>query len=305
MKSEVLLEKMKIRSLPLEERVRLYNEAINLREKFKWGRVLIGRKIGVSPNVVGNWIHKGVKPMTKYNMFEPKPSKELSYVIGVIFGDGSITRTGYIHLSAMDKDFVNRFAFCLTKILNKNCPVRESKGVPYVWIGCRLFCDFMRNGLEYLKPFIEKFPKDFIQGLADSEGSPNVAVYKDRGKDRFDAKVVVAANTNMQLLKYTQHLLQKFFHIKSNISLNVEAEKVRVSKGRTTKTTKGAYRLTIDRFFDSKRFARLIGFSIIRKQEKLRDSLEIKQKYGSGTEAIRAWLSLYKKVNSKWVKTEI
>jgi intein-encoded DNA endonuclease-like protein len=294
-----------IRKLTLEERIRLYNEAINFRKKYGWGRVLIARKIGVLPGTVEGWINKGVKPTTKYNMFRCKVSRELSYVIGVIFGDGSVTKSGYISLKAMDRDFVEKFALCLTKILNKNCPVRKSKGVYYVWIGCKLFCNFIRNGFEYLKPFIESYPKDFIQGFADSEGSPNVTIYRDRSKKRFDARVVVATNTNRALLEYIQNLLRRFFDIKSNISLNVKAGKVRILKGRIVKTTKNAYRLTIDRFSDSKKFLRIIGFSIARKQEKLKDSLEIKQKYGSGTEAINAWLRLYKKVNGEWIKVEI
>ncbi|MDI6798398.1 MAG: LAGLIDADG family homing endonuclease [Candidatus Aenigmarchaeota archaeon] len=292
----------KSRDIPIQERINLHRKALRLHQKFAWGKVRIGKALNLNPNTVENWIHKGVNPSSHFTLFTPKISKEISYVIGVAFGDGSATKTGYIHLTSIDREFVEKFAHCMTKILEKTCPIRESNGLPYVWIGCKLLCNFLKKQLSYLRLFIENFPKEFIQGFADSEGSPNVTIYKDRGRGRFDVRVIVACNTNRAILKYVQNLLKNHFNIKSNIPINVRAGTVRISKGHITRTTKDAWRLTIDRFPDTIKFARNIGFSIKRKQEKLIDAIKVKQKYGRGQEAIHKWLAMYQKVGRKWIK---
>lgn len=86
---ETLSEKLRIRSLPLEERIRLYNEVIDLRKKYGWGYVRIGKKLSIPIDVVRHWLHHGRNPIRQGspNIFKPEPSSELAYVIGVIQGE--------------------------------------------------------------------------------------------------------------------------------------------------------------------------------------------------------------------------
>ena len=69
------------------------------------------------------------------NRFKPVSSPDLSYVLGVLMGDGCVYKTirrynhkkiyyGYmIHLSVRDKSFAEEFAEALSQIFNKEVKV--------------------------------------------------------------------------------------------------------------------------------------------------------------------------------------
>jgi intein-encoded DNA endonuclease-like protein len=53
------------RKLPLEERLRLYEQAIRLRNEKGWGRRRIGKALGISTYTVDAWLNKGIRPSTR------------------------------------------------------------------------------------------------------------------------------------------------------------------------------------------------------------------------------------------------
>lgn len=305
--------KPRIRELPLDERIRLYNEVMTLRKKYGWGYIRIGKRLSIPIDVVRHWIHHGRNPIRQGHphTFKPKPSSELSYIIGVVQGDGDLNlcsplseRSGRrIRLRSKDKDFVEKFALSTTKLLEKKKPYKVTvNGGQYVSCAYSYYLfEFLKKPLEELKPFIEAHPIEFIKGMIDSEGSVQVNIWCWKNWENLTIKIVLA-NTNLELLLYLKELLKKYCNIESNIKLSHKKGSKFKCNDNTFTRKKNAYDLVIGKINDVKLFASLIGFSINRKQEKLLDAIRIIENYKSGEERTKAWLQLYKKENNKWKK---
>ena len=67
------------------------------------------------------WKHGRIPPAAKW---KAEPSYELAYVIGVINGDGTVTKNEswyryIIQLTVIDKEFAETFSKAVSKLLNK------------------------------------------------------------------------------------------------------------------------------------------------------------------------------------------
>lgn len=146
--------------------------------------------VKLSLGTLSYWFNNDVLLKGGLNKFNPIPSGELSYVLGVIFGDSNLffdknKKDFVIRLDAIDKDFVTFFSKNVSKVLNKNkdysvCVVKH-KNMGSIIYSTRArskelyyFLKNLKSDFEKVKPFAEKFPKEFIQGLSDSEGCPMV-----------------------------------------------------------------------------------------------------------------------------------
>jgi intein-encoded DNA endonuclease-like protein len=115
-----------------------------------------------------------------------KPSEELAYVIVVKVGDGYTYRRrrtiqGYNHvwigLKAKDKEFVEEFARCLAKVLNRReirPGYRRSSGRYVVEVKSKTLYELLKKpvDLHRLKKYIEHCKRcvaAFLRGFADSE----------------------------------------------------------------------------------------------------------------------------------------
>ena len=304
---------MSFRNLPINERIRHYNEAMNLRKKYGWGFIKIAKNLSLPNDLVRHWLYHGRNPINSGNpnFFIQKASSELSYLIGVKFGDADLTlkrkhseRGGRtIRLRAKDKDFVSKFASITTKILKKDEPYKVSlengqyKACAY---GYQLY-EFLNKPLIDLQSSIEAFPHEFLKGLFDSEGCPKVSVVNWKKWIWLSLNVSIT-NTNLELLVYTQKLLKEYFGIKSKIKANHKSGTVFIKDGKKYKRTKDAYELIMYGINDIKIFSSNIGFSIFRKQQKLLDAINIFENYKTGLERVNAWLKIYKKQNYIWEK---
>jgi len=308
----VFCDKMSFRNLSINERIKYYNEAMNLRKKYGWGFIRIARNLSLPNDLVRHWLYHGRNPINSGNpnFFIPKPSSELAYVIGVRFGDADLQlkrkhseRGGRtIRLRARDKDFVSKFALFTAKLLKKDIPYKISledgqyKACSY---SCQLY-DFLNKQLKDLENFIEVFPSEFLKGLFDSEGSPKVSVVKWK-KWKWLSLNVSASNTNLELLIYVQKLLENY-KIKANIKASHKAGTSFLKDGKKNIRTKDAYELIIYKIEDIKLFSSKIGFIIDRKQTKLMDAIKIFENYKTGSERVDAWLRVYRKQNYIWEK---
>jgi len=143
--------------MSVEERLSAYDEAMRLREKGK-GPLEISNECGVNSRTVEKWIYQGCSPYNKLRVPDLSPSPDLSYLLGVYYGDGGSYRyersdgwkeAYYQILGAKDKDFVRKFAECLSKILNRNqIPVSENDGVYRVVVGNKMLHEFLRKASE-------------------------------------------------------------------------------------------------------------------------------------------------------------
>ena len=65
-----------VKGLPIEERIELYEQVMELREKTGWGKVRIGKFLGFSPGTIDRWLH-GANPTRLWSEEELNILKEL------------------------------------------------------------------------------------------------------------------------------------------------------------------------------------------------------------------------------------
>lgn len=205
-------------------------------------------------------------PSTRWR---PKPSKELAYVIGVLYGDGNIERHGYhydIKLNTIDYEFADAFSKAMAKLLDKKYEkpkyIGIQRGRNYGWkvtYSSKAFYQWYRKqNLDILKQYIEH-NKDtvahFLRGLYDSDGS------------NYMCKKISLYNSNIELLRYVQYLLKRYFNIIARGPyLTRRAGSIMKRIGKTYKRSSDNYVIAICRKLHVQRFLSEIGFSITEKQ---------------------------------------
>lgn len=188
------------------------------------------------------------------------PSPELSYVIGVVLGDGCVSKYKNSHqiiLSVKDKDFVEYFSSCMKKLLGRECKVSlDNRGMYIVRYTSQNIYSFIYPKEEVGKfiEIIDIFPAEFIAGFFDSEGT----VYRQNGKKSW---TISFSNTNTTFLNLVSRCLSKL-----DIAHNTYTHKKRVGR-------KTAYSLNV-LSAGWLRFANTISLSIKRKQDKLNVIIE-------------------------------
>ena len=204
------------------------------------------------------------------------PSPSLSYIVGVVFGDGSPNmgtrktgRTNYnIDLFVEDRDFIDTFNDALYDILGKRYAVNPY-GNRYQVRGQSKILYFMlkdRN-LDSLRQFIDPFPADFIRGFADSEGS--ICVYNNNG---YKGATLELSNTNLEVIAFIEILLQRF-GIRTHSSERPPS-KTSIKRDGSLITSRKPLHLIVSHDKASlKTFAEEVGFSIGRKQKKLMEAI--------------------------------
>lgn len=197
------------------------------------------------------------------------PAPELAYVIGVVWGDGWTQKNEakkhyVIAMATKDKDFAETFNKKICKVLGKSqlysiCKIRDLFTVNATSKKLFYFLDS-----DAAKKVIEKYPADFIRGLADSDGCVS---FSWRGI-RLEKEVSIA-NTDYELLTYVADLLKKKFHINSVMGKYKMGSHMG-PQGVVIKSTKQCYALRIRRRQDIEKFAHFVGFTMKRKQEALK-----------------------------------
>lgn len=268
-----------MRTLPIQEKMKLYREALRLHGEKGWGKKRIARALGISESTVNMWLYSGTRPNGWQRYIEIKPSPALSYVIGVFYGDGWIdtyvnrrqrcTTADLIGLTAVDMDFLEEFNKQLCLVLGNRKRYayvrqgrnRQGKNQWRVRGSSRQLFDFLNQKIERHKEFIECYPAEFLRGFFDSEGganiSPNNYTYR-----------VYCFNSDKGLLKYLKELLSKL-GIHSEIYKLYEKGTVGEIRGRTFRRAKDGYQLIITQASSLVAFHNAVGFSIQRKQRVL------------------------------------
>lgn len=250
-------------SLAMEERMNLYNQALKIREKKGWGKYRISEKMDVSPSTIGSWIYEGRRPDRKPSgnpiEWEPTKSKELSYVIGVLYGDGCVYRSKHqygIRLGVNDRKFAEEFKNSIEKIgLNPSIyKTEEQNKSPYIVSAySKQFVSWFQ-GLNLIdsKQYYWGFKKQFVKGMYDSDGG----LYIQNGKRSPRRVKVYIGNTNRNLLELIKKALSTL-DIPSYISRLKEGGK-----------RKASYSLSVSKLTDVVSFLIEIGSSIERKSLK-------------------------------------
>jgi hypothetical protein len=105
-------------------------------------------------------------------------SPELSYIVGVMLGDGSCLRgklAYWINLRVRDREFAEAFRDALIKIdLRPKIDVYNQDGKPLYFVRAvsKIFCMWWNSlSLDEIREIVLKYPADFLRGFYDSEGS--------------------------------------------------------------------------------------------------------------------------------------
>jgi len=268
--------------------------------------------VNLSLGLLSYWFNHDVNLYGGQNHFDSKPTKELAYILGVIFGDGNLffhkCKGDYaIRLEATDKDFVEHFSSCVSKVLNKekNYAVNsyKRKSMDSIMYSTKArskeiyyFIKDIKEDFEKVKPFAKAHPKEFIQGLADSEGCPNISA-----RANFSVGVCVASSMNVQLLAFVSLLLNNYFKMTSKVRLSKRKGMAdSIINGRLIIRKNDLFTLDISSFAMTKKFAQEIGFNIGRKQVKLIDACFIFENLVP-SERVNKWKSKYVKTPHQWV----
>jgi len=195
-------------------------------EKLYWNSQMsqqeVAEELGCSRRTIRYWMEKqGIPRRSRgegisLHYYKPKlePSEALSYVLGVLKGDGCVYRSwgeGSIILQATDEVFVDSFNRALKEI-GLSPHICICGGYPRGYASSVVFADWYKNlPLSVVKEIVQsdkQFILSFIRGFYESEGS--YVVDQKHHHRRADM-----TNTNSKLLMMVKGLLEELkFHPK-------------------------------------------------------------------------------------------
>ncbi len=280
------------RYLPRELRIKLFEEVKRLRKKRLSYRRIVDElyrrhRVKLCIANVSFWsrgLHSPYNGRYIPSIKLLKPSKELAYVIGVKLGDGYVIKSGRIKrynnrvcddvrigLDVKDREFVEEFSRCLAKVLGstpKRPRYRKSTKRYTVEFGSETLYQLLKKpvDLDRLKKYIEHCGNcmaAFLRGFFDSEGSVDKRGY------------IYLFNTDLRLLAYVKHLLQRLGIETTGPRLKTRRGTVihDPMSGRKYMANKDVYVIGI-RANNNLSFYEKIGFTIKRKQKRLEKYLE-------------------------------
>lgn len=199
-------------------------------------------------------------PTSRLKWANLEPTRELSYLVGAVWGDGTLGggKGGRwkISLFVKDKDFAEKFNECLLKVLGKKYPLYYCCGRWGVE-ACNKELNFFLGNKDRCREIVEKFPSDFLRGLFDAEGGVSRNEY-----------CVSLTNTDLKLLEYARELLRRR-SIRTSIRLSHPAGYASFGEGKKIVSRKNVYQLRVRNRNSVLEFSKQVGFSIGRKKERL------------------------------------
>ncbi|MFC1621555.1 LAGLIDADG family homing endonuclease [Candidatus Omnitrophota bacterium] len=163
----------------------------------------------------------GIKYKINYNFFKTW-SREMAYVLGCLYADGSLEnspyiRGKYIRFSSTDLSFVKNLRSFMSSehTIVKIKPDGNRKVKYYLRIGSHaVYSDLEKLGLSPRKSLTMAFPyipdlfvSDFVRGYLDGDGSIVIDKYK-KNKNAKRLKTVFTSGSEMFLRKLDESLRQ-------------------------------------------------------------------------------------------------
>lgn len=296
-----------LKELNIEELHKVMQRAKELRDQgISYSQIasILGKEfnVKVSRPTVMRWCKGLHNPFNKIKEISLEPSTSLAYIVGVFLGDGSTNKRKNgkykIKLKVIDKDFAERFKKSLEDLGVKTTFGFEhnSNRVDrwYVEGSNKMLFQFLNGPRDQLFNVAWKYPREFLQGLFDSEGFPVISA-----KSRFNVQVALA-NSDLELLNFTEKLLSEKFGICTHLVQTHKRGTPIIIRGVEYKYNVDMYLLWIYRLSHVRKFAKEIGFTTIRKQEKLEDALYLSEM--PVQEALKLWHQKYAKGSRGYIK---
>jgi len=157
----------------------------------------------------------------QYPNLEPSPA--LSYILGVIDGDGSISNDGQIQLGVKDLEFAREFEKALKAIGLRanvikddhwNKDLKRQQEIWHCYARSVVFVDWYRGLTQEQKEGIaSQFPEKYLQGFFESEGtyiidtSGSVSVHFSN----LDYDLLLLVQRLLTLLRYDSNIYESKF----------------------------------------------------------------------------------------------
>jgi len=174
-----------------------------------------------------------------------------------------------LNLQVRDKEFTEEFARCLSLIFNRKVKVlevyeKQGRGIFYkVFLASRSFYDWYTENAEEKFRIATVFPREFIKGVYDSEGSLGYTTSLRKGRIlRYN--IIRVSSSNIRLLELIQTILSDTLSINSTLRKNA-LSKPHMINGREAVWKKEVYCLGIYNKLGVNQFLDKIGSSIPRK----------------------------------------
>ncbi len=233
------------------------------------------KKIGCSQSLIHYWLVKhSIKRRSKSKRiitFNDIPSKELSYIIGSVYGDCHVAKNtkGHNLITFYNKssDYLREINKNLSILLNKKTPYKivnnkSWKGVMRINCSARNLWDFVRTmDTQQVMKISNNYPRDFLRTLFNAEGS----CYFSKGHGKFR---ISCSSNNRQLLEIVSTLLKTKFNIHATIVNSHKKGTIIKNKNTSKKYVRknDSYSLKIHRTQDIFNFHKKIGFAVKHKQ---------------------------------------
>lgn len=294
--------------IPPELSKALYRESLQLHAKgFGADRIATqlssAHSLRVAPGTISHWIAGNRRPGLR-NIFKAKPSRALSYIIGANLGDGSrLVKTSCVKLEVTDLEFAQAFNSKMAKLFSRDVPNKimvrrfETGRLPLYIVRyvSRQLINLLMLPRNKLFRIAFAYPRDFLRGFFDAEGHVDVAA------GNSFSLAVGAENSNRTLLVRIRQILQTEFKINSTILRKRRSGTLKVIRGQAFLMRQTSFSLMIRKLRDLKTFGKQVGFSISRKNQKLRDALIISENHPWKKMPIE-WRQLYIKQRGEWVR---
>ncbi len=229
----------------------------------------------ISKATVLRWCKGTNNTFNKTKRVRLDPSPELAYIVGAYFGDASATEgSNYrykVKLKVVDREFAEVFRRALGGIgLNPRMGFENDKtrtGRWYVEVTSKGLFRFLTGPRKGLFEVAKAYPREFLRGFFDSEGT---VVFNRKSR----ALHVSASNYDLDVLTLCKELLKKL-DIDSRIYLHRRKGTPVNIRGKMYQYNSDLYRISIQRRRSVFNFYREVGFSIQRKQLKLKEALDL------------------------------
>ncbi len=204
-----------VRKLPLEERMKLYHQALELRRRGVPIKT-IAKTLGISRKTVESWIYKGCKPDTRVYSVRLTSSKELAYILGLFLGDGTVTkhsskkkdkvvviRTKYSNHAIKISETLRKLGLNPSIYLDRKSKYNKRWNDLYaVRVFSRRFVEFIESvTASKIREMIRGHEIDFLRGFYEAEGSLS---YNKRIKQLH----IRITNTNYEYMELVRDILQ-------------------------------------------------------------------------------------------------
>jgi len=276
----------KLTELPIEVRIEAFREAVRMKNDGLRAVEIFERlhsgHLPIRYDTVLSWVNGVRNPARKLNVIKLFDGN-LVELIGLVIGDGSWRKvvkrgayySGRVTYGSTDLELAQRAGKLMALVMGRKNVYRpywsETNQVFIVESQSKHLLEVLNSAMSTRRTLVWRFRIRFLKGIYDAEGCITV-----RRRNGHVYPRVFLTNSDVGLIRVVRRMLRSL-GIETTLELNTRAGRQKVIRGRRTTTRQDVYNICIGRQQLVLKFAKLIGFRIIRKRALLR---EVQSKLG-------------------------